>query len=108
MVAAVDQPFFREILDFSRSRYETDRATYHVSGQVEKVPAAAALSDPELLGLFEQFDARQVLHVTYGSVLDEYGNRLKDILRTNPHLYEQYLQVHFKRHLEPFTNLTQD
>ncbi|HBY09404.1 MAG TPA: hypothetical protein DEH22_17095 [Chloroflexi bacterium] len=102
VVAAVDPAFFREILDFSRSRYETDRATYHVSGVFAKVPTAAALEDEELLGLFEQFDARQVLHVTFGSVLDEYGARLRDVLKANADLYDQYLQTHFKRHLAPF------
>jgi hypothetical protein len=102
VVATVDKPFFREILDFSRGRYETDRATYHVSGTLNKVPPSESLSDDELLELFEQFDARQVLHVTFGSVLDDYGLRLKDALRANLDLYEQYLQVHFKRHLEPF------
>ncbi|HBX67919.1 MAG TPA: hypothetical protein DEH25_00585, partial [Chloroflexi bacterium] len=102
VVAAVDPAFFREILDFSRSRYETDRATYHVSGVLAKVPTAAALKDEKLLGLFEQFDARQVLHVTFGSVLDEYGARLREVLKANADLYDQYLQTHFKRHLAPF------
>lgn len=105
VVATVDQLFFREILDFSRGRYETDRATYHVSGMLEKVPAAAALDDDELTGLFEQFDARQVLHVTFGSVLDVYGERLLATLKANQRLYEQYLQVHFKRHLDPFVKV---
>jgi hypothetical protein len=103
VVATVDKPFFREILDFSRDRYETDRATYHVSGVLKKVPAADMLGDDELLRLFEQFDARQVLHVTFGSVLDEYGFRLKRILKENPGLYDQYLKTHFKRHLDPFS-----
>jgi hypothetical protein len=104
VIASVDQPFFREILDFARARYETDRATYHVSGILDKVPPAAALSDEALPSLFEQFDARQVLHVTFGSVLDLYGSRLKEILMSNLGLYEQYLQAHFKRHLESFKN----
>jgi hypothetical protein len=102
VIDAVDKTFFREILDFARSRYEADRATYYLSGQLEKVPPAASLSDDELPGLFEQFDARQVLHVTFGSVLDVYGDRLRAILNANMGLYEQYLQTHFKRHLEPF------
>lgn len=102
IAAVVDQLFFREIFDFSRDRFETDRATYHVSGSLEKVPAAKNLSDDALLSLFDQFDARQVLHVTFGSVLDEYGVRLKAILNANQSLYEQYLKKHFKRHLESF------
>ncbi len=105
IVASVDRPFFREILDFARARYETDRATYHVSGVLAKVPASAALNDTELPRLFEQFDARQVLHVTFGSVLDQYGDRLKETLLANLGLYEQYLQAHFKRHLASFEQL---
>ena len=102
VVASVDIPFFREILGFCRSRYDTDRATYHVSGVLEKVPDAAALKDDELLDLFAQFDARQVMHVTFGSVLDIYGLQLKEVLKANADLYQKYLKVHFDRHLEPF------
>lgn len=102
VIAVVDQPFFREILDFARSRYETDRATYHVSGELEKVSLSADLTDIQLLDLFDQFDARQTLHVTFGSVLDDFGPRLMDTLSANLDLYEQFLQRHFKHHLEAF------
>jgi hypothetical protein len=102
VVATVDPSFFSEILDFCLSHYGTDRATYHVSGVLENVPAAADLNDEVLIGLFDRFDARQVLHVTFGSVLDDYGTRLKELLRANLSLYEKYLKLHFDRHLVPF------
>ena len=102
VVVRVDKPFFREILDFSRSRFETDRVSYHLSGTLDKVPPSNALRDEELSGLFEQFDARQVLHVTFGSVVDHYGDRLMNLLTANLEIYHQYLQRHFERHLEPF------
>ncbi len=102
VIAEIDKPFFREILDFARSHYETDRATYHVSGVLDEVPPTADLSDDELPTLFDQFDARQVLHVTFGSVLDDYGPRLMDVLEANQDLYNQFLKAHFKRHLKPF------
>ncbi len=102
VIAVVDQPFFREILDFARSPYETDRATYHVSGELEKVSHSADLTDIQLLDLFDQFDVRQTLHVTFGSVLDDFGPRLMNTLSANLDLYEQFLQRHFKHHLEAF------
>ena len=68
----------------------------------DKVEGSVEMKSDELIGLFEQFDARQVFHVTFGSVLDEYGARLKDILKANLALYEEHLKVHFDRHLEPF------
>jgi hypothetical protein len=104
VVATVDRPFFSEILDFSRGRYEIDRATYHVSGQLANVPETKDLSDSALLSLLDGFDARQVLHVTFGSVLDIYGDRLKGALKENSGMYDEYLKIHFKRHIKPFVS----
>jgi len=102
VIASVDKPFFRQILDFARSRYEMDRATYYLFGTIDKVPPSSKLRDEELPGLLEQFDARQVLHVTFGSVVKHFGGRLMDVLNTNIEDYHQNLQKHFKRHLGPF------
>ncbi len=100
--AEVDPAEFRTILDFARNRYETDRASYHVSAQLAKVPAAAQLSDAELPALLDQFDARQVLHVTFGSVLTQYGTALHAMLCRSEERYAELLKNHFARHLEPF------
>ena len=59
----------------------------------DNVEGSVEMKSDELIGLFEQFDARQVFHVTFGSVLDEYGARLKDILKANLALNEKYLQM---------------
>jgi hypothetical protein len=101
-VGQVDPPFFRQILALARERYETDRATYHVSAQLGKVPALDALDDADLPDLLEQFDARQVLHVTFGSVLDQFGERLLATLQQHEEVYYGMLETHFQRHLAPF------
>jgi tagaturonate epimerase len=45
-VAAIEAPeLFREICDFSRQRYDTDRATYHVHATLEEVPPQAEVAD---------------------------------------------------------------
>lgn len=97
--AEVDPAEFRQVFDFARSRYATDRATYHVSADLGKVPAA---DFPDLPSLLDQFDARQVLHVTFGSVLDQYGDRLHAMLRAHEERYDTRLEQHFARHLAPF------
>lgn len=102
LIASVDVPFFREILTFSRERYEEDRKTYHVSATLDKVPDPKDLTDAQLPDLLDQFDARQVLHVTFGSVLDTFGDRLHSLLRANERQYHSYLKRHFDRHLEAF------
>ena len=103
-VTTIDPGLFREILDFARSRYETDKATYHVSADLSKVPAAADLNDDELAGLFEQFDARQVLHVTFGSVLtaekgDRFKTRLLGALNREEETHYETIRRHLARHV---------
>lgn len=100
--AEVDPAAFREVLDFARARYETDRATYHVSADLQEVPEAGTLEDGALPGLLDQFAARQVLHVTFGSVLDTFGDRLQAVLRAQEDRYHALLREHFARHLQPF------
>jgi tagaturonate epimerase len=101
-VAQVDTAFFREILTLARGRYETDRATYHVSAELAKVPPAEDIWDTALPGLLDQFDARQVLHVTFGSVLDRFGDRLLSTLDAHEGVYAGMLEAHFEKHLSPF------
>lgn len=112
-VARKAPELFREILDFARERYELEKRTYHVSADVQNVPAARECSDDQLVELFEQNDARQVLHVTFGKVLtskDKRGNnlfkdRIMNCLRENEETHYSYLQKHFRRHLKPFLRL---
>jgi hypothetical protein len=101
-IAQVDSALFREILTCSRQRYDTDRATYHVSAQLANVPAPDALSEAGLSALLDQFDARQVLHVTFGSVLERFGPRLLETLQHHEEVYSALLEAHFQRHLSPF------
>jgi molybdenum-dependent DNA-binding transcriptional regulator ModE len=101
-IARVDPGFFREILELARARYEVDRATYHVSAELEKVPAADELADEALASVLDQFDGREVLHVTFGSVLDRYGDRLLEVLDAHEEEYYAGLEAHFQKHLAPF------
>ena len=109
-IAALDPAMFRSIYAFGRERYDTDKATYHVSAEVAKAPGAAEVKEAELPGLLEHFHAREILHVTFGSVLKEtnpdgtlrFKDRLFGLLRGNPEAYADNLERHFVRHLQPF------
>lgn len=102
VIAHIDPDLFREILAFARERYPEDRKGYHVSAEVERVPAPDELEDEELPGVLDTFDGREVLHVTYGSVFDRFGNRLHAPLKENEEAYYETLVAHFERHLCPF------
>jgi hypothetical protein len=107
-IAAIDVDLLREIYSFARQRYETDKVSYHVSAEIARAPEPEAVSDWP--GLLEQFDAREIVHVTFGSVLTEktadqkwrFRNRLMDLLRAHPEAYAGNLEKHFIRHLQSF------
>jgi hypothetical protein len=115
-VAALREPrLFRELVDFARGRYETDRASYHVSATLASAPAPgdqpddAALAEaylgdwaktPAGRGFVEP--GRQILHCTFGSVVthERLGAALRDALQAYRADYEEVLAFHFARHLE--------
>lgn len=102
-VAMADPALFREILTLARERYGEDRASYHVSADVGKVPDQSTLNDEALPGVLDLFDGREVLHVTFGSVLAVFGERLRAVLDANEEVHYGALEAHFVRHLRPFT-----
>lgn len=109
-IAAKDPELFGEILDFARRRYDIDKATYHVSAQLDQVPAAQDCTVEDFLRLFDDTNARQVLHVTFGSVLTHKDITLKPVLKNrilqtlekHEETHYENLERHFRRHLEPF------
>jgi hypothetical protein len=109
-IATIDPGLFRDILDFAFERYDTDKATYHVSADPSLAPRSSELADDELTSVLDNFHARQMLHVTFGSVLtvqDEAGHfifrdRFFDALRSDEEAYYRALEAHFDRHLEAF------
>jgi len=102
VVAQYDPTLFRQMLALARERFDHDRKTYFIDARLDQVPADAELRDADLPGLFEQFDARQVLHVTFGSILDEFGDELHAFIASHEAEYRAGLEKHFARHLAPF------
>jgi PIN domain nuclease of toxin-antitoxin system len=109
-VAQVQPDLLRDIYAFSLEQYETDRASYHVSAELQRAPSPTDLADTAVPMLLDQFDARQILHVTFGSVLTaqdasgsrRFYDRIMEVLQSLPEAYAANLKAHFLRHLRPF------
>lgn len=114
VVARHDEPLFREIIEFGRSRYDIDKATYHVSATVDSAPAPEKVDDStelerQYLELWSEvpegkgftMPGRQVLHCTFGSTLThpEFGPAVRSVLEAHPDTYRDVLADHFARHL---------
>ncbi|MBN2117939.1 MAG: hypothetical protein JW730_15285 [Anaerolineales bacterium] len=94
-VLAMHEPdLFLEIYSLGRERYETDKRTYHVSAKLDALPKT-----DDLPSLLNDFHAREVLHVTFGSALAEWGAQLRAALAKHEAAYYDGLKTHFDKHL---------
>ncbi len=106
---------FRRIVQFSRNRYDEDKATYHVSATLETVRGLEQIQDArELERIYlENWDdvpqgrgftspGRQILHCTFGSVLThpEFGALIQQVLSEHGDVHREVLREHFVRHLQ--------
>ena len=103
-IAMLNPALFRKIVAFALERYPTDRATYHVSAEVAKVPDVTQWPDGQLTALLDDFHGREVLHVTFGSVLNHapFREPFFAALRGDEETYYQMLETHFNKHFAPF------
>lgn len=115
VAAQYDPDFFREVVAFSRSRFDADKASYHVSAALGDVPPPEQVLDPVALErlYLERWEdvapgcgftapGRQILHCTFGSVLTDsrFGPQLIALLKAQPEEHAEILRQHFVRHLQ--------
>jgi hypothetical protein len=101
-IAQIDAVLSRNIYALARERYPEERTSYHVSAELTRAPRAEELSDTALVTLLNQFDARQILHVCFGSILAQYGEEIRAVLAEHEEAYATNLETHLARHLESF------
>jgi tagaturonate epimerase len=109
VVARKSPDLFADICEFARGRFDADRKSYHISttqAEIDALRPFARGAMDEALYLDERI-GRQLLHVTFGSVLtlgtDAKGRKFKEgileALEKNPDLHLEVLEAHFDKHL---------
>src|SRR5690606_24714473 len=102
LVAQKAPKLYREIHTFALDHMDEAKAYYHVSAEIDNIPDIDNLTDGELPSLFDMPDSRQVIHITYGLILqakDEDGDylfkdKLYDIWNTYEEEYANLLIAH--------------
>jgi hypothetical protein len=102
-IALYDPKFYREIHTFVVDYYPTALSFYHITADFDSIPALDSVEDEGLANFLEEPNARQMLHISYGGILQ--NAHLRDKLYAALHRYEEeyaeLLRRHFERHIEP-------
>jgi len=94
VIAKHEPDLFLKIYLLGCECYEMDKRTYHVSAQLNLLPGT-----DDLPSLLNDFHAREVLHVTFGSALERFGMELRAALAKHETAYYEGLRTHFQEHL---------
>lgn len=71
LVAIKDPELYREIHKFALTAFEAATAYYHVTTNLNNIPDIDTLTDEQLPDLFKNNDSRQLIHITYGLILNK-------------------------------------
>lgn len=101
VLARQDPQLFRDIAIFSLAAFAEDKATYHISVDVSRIPPLKSVSDADLPSLVGAHDSRQVLHVAFGSVLNSpLRERLVRAILEVEDEHLDALAAHLGRHIQ--------
>ena len=105
VIANNDPDLMREVLTLALDSFEANRKSYHLSCDPTRIPTDP--TDDEVVQLMDRVDSRQVLHVGYGAILEEFGTRMYQVWNDNEEEHYRIIADHFVKHLAPFAPYAQ-
>lgn len=106
VISKVDPALIREIYEYAVENLPIAQAYYHIRPSQADAPSIKDMCDCKLPTLLDVEDTRQILHITYGLLLNEkcdgryvFRDRLYDCLKNNRAAYADGLKVHIGKHL---------
>ncbi|OGP57460.1 MAG: hypothetical protein A2162_09315 [Deltaproteobacteria bacterium RBG_13_52_11b] len=107
LIALKTPPLFKEMHQVALESFNEASKLYHVTTDLGRIPNLETLHDQDLPALLDQVDPRQLLHITYGFLLNAKDREGKDLFRdrfyqTLAHYEEDYwslLERHIQKHL---------
>jgi len=107
LIALMNSSLYRQMHQYTLSKFEEASTLYHVTTDLSQIPKLKDLSDQDLPSLLDQEEARQLLHITYGFLLNAktsegenlFRERLYHLLTNYEEEYWSLLETHFEKHL---------
>jgi hypothetical protein len=105
VIAHNDPDLMRQVLTLALASFEANRKSYHLSCDPALIPTDP--TDDEVARLMDIVDSRQVLHVGYGAILEEFGPRMYQVWNDHEDEHYEIIADHFTKHLAPFAPYAQ-
>jgi len=106
VVAVHDKALFTEMYGVALETFEQNRASYHLTTNLDNVPefnAIAKMGSDQLVGMLKDNDhARQVMHVAYGPLLDKFRDRMFGVLTAYSEDHYKIVSLHMGNHMRTF------
>jgi hypothetical protein len=107
-IVVCEPALYREMHEFALKRFEKESFSYLLSTDLQKIPNIKKMEDKQLIELFSNNNARQLIHITYGSILREkdkngryrFRERIFKTLFDHEKAHYQAVTQHIKHHLD--------
>lgn len=111
VIAKCRPALYRRIHSYALEHFEEATRYYHVTTNPANIPDISKVKDEDLAEILAQNDARQLLHITYGTVLTAgdgkggflFKNDIYDVLNEREEDYYEALKDHLERHVAALT-----
>lgn len=101
-IAVVDRDFFIECIKIAVKDFEKNSASYEISTDISKISIEKIKQDC-VDDIFSDNNIRQLIHISYGSILGENNPELKNkfysLIEKNLPLYTQFVEEHLQKHI---------
>jgi hypothetical protein len=100
-IALTDPALYRKIHSKAFDYFEEATKQYHVTTDLESIPRLEDFDDASLVQFFDDDNARQLIHITYGSLLNdpEIRERFFDTLSREEDTHYRTVSEHIGRHI---------
>ena len=100
MLAEKEPALYRKMHQAALENFDAMLKLYHITADLNRIPALDTLSDAELPALMTQPDARQLLHITYGPLLTgPLRGEFFAAMHKHHAAYTEAVRKHFLKHL---------
>ncbi len=100
LISHKNPALYRRMHQVALNNFEKDRKSYNVTTDLSKIPALDKLSNEELPELLNENNSRQLLHITYGSILKDMKEEIYRTLNTYENEHYEMLETHLGKHLD--------